>query len=57
MSQFERDFTEYDPYAVLELERVRNHKWLEYKMLILNRQTNRLVLLGLNTNRYSAITC
>ena len=39
MSQFERDFTEYDPYAVLELERVSNHKWLKYKMLI-NRQTN-----------------
>lgn len=31
VSQFEREFAEYDPYAVLELDRVSNCKRIEMK--------------------------
>ena len=34
ISQFEKDFTEYDPYAVLELDRVSHERLLESLLVL-----------------------
>ena len=47
MSQFEREFAEYDPYAVLELDRVSNCKRIEMKKFINKAVT---CMLSVNTD-------
>lgn len=47
VSQFEREFAEYDPYAVLELDRVSNCKRIEMKKYIKKAVT---CMLSVNTD-------